>query len=271
MLAYDGVGNPTTLTPTDYMISLELRNLRIIQLALQSGWNINGEAMAGSDRSWIESVMIHRPGKAIKVIWRWRVVVVPDEYFRWNSEIRAWRNRILQADLRPFAPDWFRIDLRSCAPIADQVPIVDFEYFPSAPRPDVIFTGSEWEPFSSRLRFLLRREGVTMQEFPCRLIDRRTEAILSEDYAVVHFPGCSDCLDWNNSIYTPAQDSLGRPVASSISRLVLQQHCLRAASPLVRLKGASRLTLVHQRLRHILESQGISGVTYLPLQDDQGF
>jgi len=191
-------------------------------------------------------------------------------YYRWKSEIRARGSGILQAVLEPFAPDWSRIDLWSCSPLRRQIPLLRFRYPATAPMPDLIFSSSGWEPYSSRLRSLLRSAGATFEEFPCQLLERSTGRILSGDYAVVHFYECHECLDWVESGYDAQIGADAKPYPSSITRLVLTAACLERAYPIFRLTEARNVVLVHDSVRALLTQHRVRGVRYLPLEEPIG-
>src|SRR5262249_53587250 len=125
-------------------------------------------------------------------------------YSRWGSEMCQWGGGTLQARIEAFRPHWFRIDRWSCAALLANIPVIFYLYPRRAPRLDLIFSSSTWEPYSSRLRCFLRELPVDFEEFPCRLIDSKSGEVLSDDYAVVHFLGCRECFDWRASDYDTA-------------------------------------------------------------------
>lgn len=192
-------------------------------------------------------------------------------YYIWNAELRPWRGGILKADMLDFAPDWFRIDNWSCGPVDVPIPIIDFNYPRTAPRLDLIFSGTSWEPYSPRLRSLLREVGASFEEFPCRIRDKRTGEVLTDEYAAVHIMDCKACFDWDGSDYDVAKSHDGSRFPSRIRRLVLKDGCLEAGYPIFRLKEARHIVLVHERVRELLLARGISGVSFSPLEHKYGF
>lgn len=186
-------------------------------------------------------------------------------YYQWKSDLRTWRNTTLEAKLEPFQPRWFDIRLWSCVPVAASIPLLTFSYPGKAPRSDLIWSASTWEPYSSRLRGLLRSLGVKFEEFPCRLVDRRTQDVLSEDYAVVHFLGCDACVDQAKSTCRIEKTPEGNQVMVGFQRIVVTDECVRLARPIVRLEESPRYVLAHERTRVLLAEHGVTGVRFIPL------
>lgn len=188
-------------------------------------------------------------------------------YYRWKSEIRAWRNTIPQADMVPFTARWFDISLISCEPVSVPIPSLEFTYPSKAPLRDLIFSASGWEPHSSRLRQLLRGLGIQFEEFPCRLIDKRTGDVRSDDYAVVHLLECRMCMDTERSVYSSRKEEGGREILTKVRKLYLQAECEEAAYPLFRLAELRSLVLAHDTTRSAIIGQSITGVDLVPLPD----
>ena len=192
-------------------------------------------------------------------------------YYRWRSETRPWGSGTVQADLIPFDPDWFRIDRWSCAPIPVPIPLLEFRYPRRARLVDLVYSPSTWEPYSPRLRSLLREVGAQFEEFPCRLLDKKTGETITDEYAVVHLMGCRSCFDWERSDFDTLNDRDGKPFPTHIRRLVLTQDCLRGECSIFRLEEARHLVLANERLRSLVLERKISGVRFDKLEDQYGY
>lgn len=103
------------------------------------------------------------------------------------------------------------------------------------------------------------------EEFPTRLIDRRTHQTLSEDYAVVHLFECHQCVDLNRSDYEKGIRADGSEFIKRFRKIVPTAQCKASAYPLIRLSELRSVVLVHEDLKAELTRSGITGVRFIPL------
>lgn len=190
-------------------------------------------------------------------------------YYSWSAEVISWHNTLLQAELVPFIPDWFMIKTFNCAPYALPIPLVQFTFRKKAPLADLVWSSSTWEPYSPRLRALLRELGVRFEEFPCEILDRRSREVITDGYAVVHLLDCHPCMDVEKSDRSPGDPE--KFVPPLIKSLVPTPQCDAAQYPLFRVSEATQIILASEATRRAMLDRQITGVSLRPsLQLNEG-
>jgi hypothetical protein len=177
-----------------------------------------------------------------------------------KSELRTWRNRILQAEIQlqgafpETHPHWWAgIPLTVLPP-----PDLTFAVSAKGPMLDNYFTGNEFDLYSERLIALLREAGVRFETFPATIVDRKTKEPLSVRYEVFHLLEVHPALE----VYeTTSEDSLAEQLELVAEKWQAHQR------PFFRAQEAEDIVLIHRTLRQHLEAEGITGCRFTPVEE----
>jgi hypothetical protein len=175
-------------------------------------------------------------------------------YYVLETDILVWRNQELFAtlpdDVPGFHPHWFE-----CQPISPPLPVLPVRLNAKAPRPDSYATGDIMPLYSQRLLTCIAQAGVTFEQFPVSLIDRKTEQPIPDHYAFFHLLEQRPALDFEHSIF----------VRHHVQHLALTRECLKNAWLLFRIQERRNIVLIHQQLKERFERINISGLIYTPI------
>lgn len=179
-------------------------------------------------------------------------------YFVFESELRSWKNGILQAVLEgplpKFEPHWWLAQ-----PFSDPVPPLTFLVSSKSPKPDNLFTGTlSIELYTSRLVKLLEEAGVKYETFPAKIIDRKTKSELPIHYKAFHLLEIYPALDEEKSVINYQN--------YTIEKLVLKDKITLISRPLFRIKEHCGIVLIHKKLKETLEKAQITGCVFTPVE-----
>ncbi len=115
---------------------------------------------------------------------------------------------------------------------------------------------------SQRFINVLTSMSVPFTTYLARLLEWNTEHLIAVDYFFWLPQQVKDTIDWEHS-----EDWVDYETGARwLTKLVLTAECEAAAPLLFHAKGSGRY-FVHDRLRTQLEAAGITGVTFVPLDD----
>lgn len=179
-------------------------------------------------------------------------------YFVFEATMRSWRNRLVQAEimgpLPSYEPHWWLSQ-----PLIFPLPPMTFGVVPKGPMPDNFWTGSIFDLYSVHLTDALNKVGVHFETFPAAIVDRKTGMDLPVQYEVFHLLEQHPALD-------KEQSDIGR---HGIGKLVLSAASMCHNRPLFRVAEQFNIVLIRDDLRVALDTIGITGCTYTPVEEYQ--
>ena len=181
-------------------------------------------------------------------------------YFVFKTEIRSWRNQIVQAKFLGTPPipipHWWDSE-----PLVRPLPPLSFSINYTAPHPDNFFTGTLFDLYSRRFIRLFSDAGIKHEVFPVKLINRKTQTKTPLQYGAFHILEIYPGLDKRAS---ETDEEFG-----DIYKLVLSKACMKSGRLFFRLKELPEIVLIHEKLKQIFESHAITGCEYTPIEEFQ--
>jgi hypothetical protein len=160
--------------------------------------------------------------------------------------------------------------LNNGTPLAAQWPAeVAFHMHPDYPNDillvDNVLNGDMVIVASKRLQECVRGHAPPDVEYlPVSIVDHKGR-VASADYAIIHPVNPVDCVDKGNSVFDV---SLINPKKiDTFKKLVLDETKIPPARSFFRLLGFWRITLVRQDLAKAIDAMGLSGLSWLDIED----
>jgi hypothetical protein len=118
---------------------------------------------------------------------------------------------------------------------------------------------------SRRLQECVREHAPADVEYlPVSIVDHKGR-IASKDYSIIHPVNPIDCIDMGNSVFEA--DLIDANDIESFDKLVLDETKIPPARSLFRLRGFWEITLVRQDLAKAIDAMGLSGLSWLDVED----
>lgn len=179
-------------------------------------------------------------------------------YSIFKVAITEWRKRLLQAEptqpLPRYTPHWWQ-----CQPLTAPLPEMTFAVSAKAPLLDNYWTGSIFDLYSVHLSTTLRNAGVQCETFPATRIDRTTGTTLRAPFEVFHLLEQHPALDVEQSDVT----------LDVVRKLVVLPAKLQHNRPFFRMAELRDIVLIRNDLRATFEDMGITGCTYIAIEEYQ--
>lgn len=179
-------------------------------------------------------------------------------YFVFQSEIRDWRNKTLQAELQgerssfpEYKPHWWKAQ-----PLIVPLPHFTFSVDAKAPFLDNYWTGTEFDLYSDKLISELYRVGIRFETFPVTVVDRRSKMTVPIEYRIFHLLESYSGIDMDRSDTDQYE----------IRKLVITKQCSQEKILMFRDLNLSNLVLIHQSLKDILDEADVTGCSYIPIE-----
>jgi hypothetical protein len=138
------------------------------------------------------------------------------------------------------------------------LPLITFEVT-TTPLPDILFTGSIFDLYSSRVIEILSKAGVLFEFFPAHIVNQFKQTVPNAEYRIFHllekYPGI------DLSLSNIDDESM------EIRRLVIADEYLQVKKLFFRVKGLEEIVLIHQELKELFDAHGITGCSYTPLNE----
>jgi hypothetical protein len=205
-------------------------------------------------------------------------------YYVFEADIVTWRNRRVFADiLTPIQytdyspPDWW-----DATPLIKSIPTLQFAVNPKAPLLDNYNIGY-YQLYSQRLIDLLQAVDVRFELFAASLVDIKTQAIISDRYAIFHLleiysavdktlsdTGKKDLID--DILQKEIDDLEGQELFAEyigVRKLVVSNDRMIHPKPLFRVAEHKNLVFIHESLKVVLDAEGITGCRYTPVGEYQ--
>ena len=187
-------------------------------------------------------------------------------YYVWQSEIRKWRQRIVELSLMwatGFPPRSI-----SGEALPDRLPgTLHFVLDPEgAPLLDCMWTADRYDLYSTAAVSLLVDFGVIHETAPAILRGKR-KPLISGDSSFVHVLAYRKAVDWTQSDVDVGTGKDGQPYAKQIRRLVITETAVSDGVRVFRLDEALDLTLVSEQFRTEWLRRGLTGTTFVPLDE----
>lgn len=183
-------------------------------------------------------------------------------YYVFKQQVMAWRNHTLWAEIlggRPhfpeYSPHWWE-----AKPLEKPLPYFTFMINEKAPKPDSYFTGSLFDLYSPRLVAIFKEAGIGFETFPAKIVDRKSKKPLEVAYEIFHLLEKGIGIDVEKSDFD--EDS-----PYDIRHLVVTEACKAEGRLLFRDQEFIQLVLMHEHLKQKLETEGITGCLYTPLEE----
>lgn len=181
-------------------------------------------------------------------------------FYVFKPNITYWRGHLIQASFQgqilDFQPSWW-LD----KPFNKPIPPLTFTVSSAAPKPDYLFVGTAFNLVSLRMVNLISKTNVKCEAFATEIYDRKTHELLPLEYYALHLLELFPVLDKNRSIY---DDN-----SSYIEKLVLTKSGIEVVPPLFRVKEYLSLVLISESLKSAFDSEGITGCSYIPVEEYQ--
>lgn len=181
-------------------------------------------------------------------------------YSIFNVDIRAWRNRLLQAEPRLplplYQPHWWRSQ-----PLMAPLPHMTFAVSAKAPMLDNYWTGSIFDLYSTRLIAALCDAGVQYETFSATIVDRKMGAELPVHYEVFHLLEQEPALDMDRSDID----------VGVVRKLVVSSTKLQHQRPFFRVAELRNIVMIRDDIRAAFDALGITGCRYVPIDEYQTF
>jgi hypothetical protein len=168
-----------------------------------------------------------------------------------SAEIRSYRNAILYApivgDVPEVSPHWW-----DATPLQTVLPTLRFAFNNKAPLPDNVDSGTIFDLYSERMIALLSEFGIRFETFPALIINRKTNAVLSDTHRIFHLLEKYPAFDHKKSF---------------VNKPMVSLQCMQEPRYLFRDTKHSDLVVIHQELRAVFEEKKITGCHYRPVED----
>lgn len=178
-------------------------------------------------------------------------------YFVFEPTIQAWRKDIILAKIHgtppTTQPHWW-----DCVTLTAPLPLITFEVT-TMPLPDILFTGSIFDLYSSRVIDILSKTGVLFELFPAHIINQSKKTAPKAEYKIFHLLEKHPGIDL--SLSNIDDESM------EIKRLVVADEYMRTRKLFFRVKGLEEIILIHKELKELFDSHGITGCSYTPLNE----
>ncbi len=195
-------------------------------------------------------------------------------YYVWRAAVRTWRGHPAYADMRPFRKDWYNVIYHlSCHPFRELMPDkLEYDmYGAGGGLPDHV-TSAAFEPVSPRLARLILETGVSHEQIPASIYNKRTGAIMADDYSYFHIMNCLEALDMERTEGDIDANRFGRPFLRRVRRLVLKEEILARNPSMFRVGEFEMLVLVNDDFRNAYLRQNLTGSSFVPIDEyNQGF
>ena len=183
-------------------------------------------------------------------------------YYVFETELNYWRNHLVQAayqgNILDFKQSWWLNE-----PFAQPVPPLTFTVSAKAPKPDNLFVGTAFSLYSLKLINIIKQWQINFESFPVTIVDKKTKTPIVSSYQAFHLLEVHSAIDPNRSVV------IDNGSIRIIEKLTLSQEAVLAAKPLFRTKEYFKLVLIHEKLKANLDQNGITGCTYIPLDEYQ--
>lgn len=128
---------------------------------------------------------------------------------------------------------------------------------------DYVYNNKDWPIASSRLAKLIQLLEKDVELYPVVIVDQNTRKVHTH-FFVINFTRCLDCIDRKKSEVTihPLYPNL----ISSINKLVLNQGKIGNAK-IFRLGEKPSLLVAHKSVKENIDSLGVSGINWIPIQN----
>jgi hypothetical protein len=178
-------------------------------------------------------------------------------YFVFETTLQGSRKDIVLAKIQEHPPKtqphWW-----DCVMLTAPLPLITFEVT-TTPLPDILFTGSIFDLYSSRVIEILSKAGVLFEFFPAHIVNQFKQTVPNAEYRIFHllekYPGI------DLSLSNIDDESM------EIRRLVIADEYLQVKKLFFRVKGLEEIVLIHQELKELFDAHGITGCSYTPLNE----
>ena len=181
-------------------------------------------------------------------------------YFVLKPTLQVWQNNLIQAKIEgsppKTQPHWW-----DCVPLTSPLQPITFTMKQNVPLLDNLFTGTIFDLYSVELVETLSEAGIRFETFTAKIVNDTAREALGTEYKVFHLLEKHLAVDYELS---DIDDSIGET-----RKLVLTNECLQLKRPFFRIEGIEEIVLIHQELKVLLESRGITGCNYIPVNEYQ--
>lgn len=178
-------------------------------------------------------------------------------YFVFEPTLQGSRKDISLAKLQGIPPKthphWW-----DCEMLTTPLPLINFEVN-TTPLPDIVFTGSIFDLYSSRVIEILSRAGVLFESFPAHLVNQFKQTVPNAEYRIFHLLEKHPGIDF--SLSNIDDESM------EIRRLVVAEERMQIKKLFFRAEGLEEIVLIHEELRELFNAHEITGCSYTPLNE----
>ncbi len=185
-------------------------------------------------------------------------------YFVFRAELKSWHNKTLLARseplLRDCEPHWWLAE-----PLTKKPQRFKFLIDGSGPKFDNYNCGSGIDMYSQRMLDILEQHGVNSESIPSDVFDLKSRVQLDLNYSAFHLLEKHESIDLKNSELV--FDTEDAEFIIEIKKLELKQEILDMQRPLLRIAEFYCFVLIHQSLKSSLETSGITGCQFIPVNE----